>query len=61
MEYCEGGTLASAVRAGLVHETSVLNGRTVVSVTMWKLLTVRGVRPAVAYCKDVALNWGKLQ
>jgi hypothetical protein len=41
MEYCEGGTLASAVRASLVHETVHLNGRTVVSVTMWKLLTVR--------------------
>uniref|UniRef100_A0A383VRS3 Protein kinase domain-containing protein n=2 Tax=Tetradesmus obliquus TaxID=3088 RepID=A0A383VRS3_TETOB len=40
MEYCEGGTLASAVRAGLVHETEHINGRNCVSVTMWKLLTV---------------------
>jgi hypothetical protein len=31
----------SAVRAGLVHESKRVNNRTVVSVTMWKLLTVR--------------------
>ncbi|WIA31103.1 hypothetical protein OEZ86_001129 [Tetradesmus obliquus] len=40
MEYCEGGTLASAVRAGLVHKTEHINGRNCASVTMWKLLTV---------------------
>ena len=44
MEYCEGGTLASAVRAGLVHEIEHINGRNCVSVTMWKLLTVRDSR-----------------
>ncbi|KAF6252595.1 kinase-like domain-containing protein [Scenedesmus sp. NREL 46B-D3] len=40
MEFCEGGTLASAVRTGLLHEKDVLNGRTVVRVSMWKLLSI---------------------
>ncbi|KAF6252843.1 kinase-like domain-containing protein [Scenedesmus sp. NREL 46B-D3] len=56
MEFCDGDTLATAVRKGLVHETTRLEGRVVTCITMWKLLMVLlDVARSLAYIHSMSL------